>query len=172
MKAGELSIVDSTGTAVAVTAPAQVNLTSAALRIARPAPAPCAICGQPAHTGPCPTSSSAAGSATDGGSTTTGSTTPTITASGATSAGGSTTTPASPANPDKSVAFSFTANLLANADTADKFAALFRAFYLALDERQISYLQGTLNLVTDAATAEQLQPLLAELGLTATVKDI
>lgn len=177
VKAGELSIVESTGTAVAITAPAQINLSSAALRIARPAPAPCATCGQPAHTGPCPTSSSAAGSATDGGSTPTGSiptgsTTPTITASGATSAGGSTTTPASPANPDKSVAFSFTANLLANADTADKFAALFRAFYLALDERQISYLQGTLNLVTDAATAEQLQPLLAELGLTATVKDI
>lgn len=49
---------------------------------------------------------------------------------------------------------------------------MFRALYIALDERQLSYLQGTLNLVADAATAEELGPLLAELGLTVAIKDL
>jgi hypothetical protein len=43
---------------------------------------------------------------------------------------------------EKQVAFSFTSNLLANPDNADTFAALFKTLYMALDERQISYLQG------------------------------
>jgi len=43
---------------------------------------------------------------------------------------------------------------------------------MALDERQISYLQGTINLVVDATAVDQIQPLLAELGITATIKDM
>lgn len=73
---------------------------------------------------------------------------------------------------DKQVAFSFTSNLLTNAESADGFAALFRALYMALDERQISYLQGTLQLVLQSDTAEQIQQRLAELGITATIKAI
>lgn len=70
------------------------------------------------------------------------------------------------------MAFSFTSNLLAGAETADGFAALFRAFYMALDERQISYLQGTLQLVVDSTVVDQIGPLLSELGITATIKEI
>lgn len=94
---------------------------------------------------------------------------PSTAASGGSQAAGAT---ASAAPAEKSVAFSFTTNLLAGPDAADGFAAVFRALYIALDERQLSYLQGTLNLVADAATAEELDPLLAELGLTVAIKDL
>ncbi|MEU9809230.1 hypothetical protein [Mycobacterium sp. NPDC050853] len=70
------------------------------------------------------------------------------------------------------MAFSFTSNLLAGAETADGFATLFRAFYVALDERQISYLQGTLQLVANSSVVDELQPLLDDLGITATIKEI
>ncbi|MFD3521247.1 hypothetical protein [Streptomyces sp. NPDC058653] len=73
---------------------------------------------------------------------------------------------------DRQVAFSFTKNLLANGDSADGFAALFRTFYMALDERQISYLQGTLQLVIQADEAEQIQQRLEELGISGTFKNI
>jgi hypothetical protein len=73
---------------------------------------------------------------------------------------------------EKQVAFSFTSNLLANPDNADTFAALFKTLYMALDERQISYLQGTLQLVVDASAASEFQQRLSELGLSGTSKDI
>jgi hypothetical protein len=73
---------------------------------------------------------------------------------------------------DQRVAFSFTSNLLASNDSSDKFAALFRAFYMALDERQISYLQGTIQVVLQSEAVEQLQERLEELGVTATFKEI
>lgn len=177
VNAGNLSIIDSAGTEVAVTSPGQVNLTSAGLRIARPTAAVCGACGQPAHPGTCSTTGGGAtrqgtASAVGGSAGSTGA----ASASGSRSAasGGAPAGGGSPAaaTTDKAVAFSFTSNLLAGADTADGFAALFRAFYVALDERQISYLQGTLNLVADAAVIEQLQPLLADLGLNATVREI
>jgi hypothetical protein len=56
------------------------------------------------------------------------------------------------------VAFSFTSNLLAGLEAADGFAALFQAFGAALDERQISYLQGTLQLVADCSMVGQIRP--------------
>ncbi|MFD5286540.1 hypothetical protein [Streptomyces rubrogriseus] len=73
---------------------------------------------------------------------------------------------------ERQVAFSFTKNLLANADSADGFAALFRALYMTLDERQISYLQGTLQLVMQADAAEEIQQRLEELGINGTFKEI
>jgi hypothetical protein len=172
VSAAQLSIVDGNGTEVAVTAAGQVNLTSTGLRIARPIPAACTTCGQPTHAGPCgtpsgqgeptpaPTDPATGGAA--GGSATGAATM----SRGATGGAGPATTA------EKQVAFSFTTNLLSGSNTADGFAALFRAFYVALDERQISYLQGTLNLVVDAAAVEQIQPLLAELGITATIKEM
>jgi len=91
---------------------------------------------------------------------------------GGISGGSGSTSGGAASAPDKAVAFSFTSNLLAGADTADGFAALFRALYMALDEHRISYLQGTLNVVVDAAVADEFAPLIAELGLTATIRDI
>lgn len=43
---------------------------------------------------------------------------------------------------------------------------------MALDERQISYLQGTLQLVIQGDEAEQIQQRLEELGITGTFKEI
>ncbi|MFF0572821.1 DUF499 domain-containing protein [Streptosporangium saharense] len=166
---GLVSIVDGAGSEVAVTAPGQVNLSSTGLRLAKPRPKVCSGCGQPAHEGNC----TAEGDPGDGGT------------SGASSPGGSeesgTSGPSEPSDSgdapeptakDQQVAFSFTSNLLANGDAADKFAALFRAFYMSLDERQISYLQGTIQMVLQAEAAGQLRQQLEELGITAAFKDI
>ncbi|MFE7214529.1 DUF499 domain-containing protein [Streptomyces sp. NPDC057611] len=170
---GLISIVDGAGTEVAVTAPGQVNLSSTGLRLARPQPKTCPTCDQPAHEGQCPASGGDAtgdvaphnagvpafGSSSGPRKQETG---------GIGSDGRHTPVPAK----DRQVAFSFTNNLLANSDSADGFAALFRAFYMALDERQISYLQGTIQLVTQAEAAERIQQHLEELGITATIKEI
>lgn len=171
---GSLRIVDASGTAVQVTTPGQVNLTSTALRIAAPTPVGA---GDDAGAQDGPDDSHGSVTASAGGATSTtsggGSGGPSTAGAGqgtSATAGGGEAGAASSA--DRQVAFSFTSNLLAGAETADGFAALFRAFYMALDERQISYLQGTLQLVVNSAVVEQIQPLLADLGITATVKDI
>ena len=43
---------------------------------------------------------------------------------------------------------------------------------MALDERQISYLQGTIQFVLNADAAEQIQQRLQELGIAANFKEI
>ncbi|MER6846988.1 hypothetical protein AB0A81_18635 [Streptomyces flaveolus] len=43
---------------------------------------------------------------------------------------------------------------------------------MTLDERQISYLQGTLQLVMQADAAEEIQQRLEELGINGTFKEI
>lgn len=185
VNAGDLAIVDAAGTAVAVTAPGQINLTSAGLRIARPTPPDCATCGQPAHRGACTnttaastgtTTAAASGGQTSSPANTSGATT--TAAGGAPAGGGAAATTnggsgaATTSTAEKSVAFSFTSSMLSAGDTADGFATLFRSLYVALDERKISYMQGTLNIVVDAEVAGDLAPLLSDLGLTATVRDI
>lgn len=172
---GSLRIVDASGTAVEVTTPGQVNLTSTALRIATPSPPASDESdgtdsgGQGTGAGATGGSQAAAASGGFGG----GSTAPSAGAGSAAAAAGSGAQSGSAAPAvERQVAFSFTSNLLAGADAADGFAALFRAFYMALDERQISYLQGTLQLVVDASVIDQLQPLLTDLGISATVKEI
>ncbi|MFD5477408.1 DUF499 domain-containing protein [Streptomyces hawaiiensis] len=169
---GLLSIVDGTGAEVAVTAPGQVNLASTGLRLAKPQAKTCSTCDQPAHEGPC------AGGV---GDTAGGASSP-VSAGPVGDAAETRPQPAGGEEPDSSpkpvpvkerqVAFSFTKNLLANADSADGFAALFRAFYMTLDERQISYLQGTLQLVMQADAAEEIQQHLEELGINGTFKEI
>ncbi|MFD5754580.1 DUF499 domain-containing protein [Streptomyces sp. NPDC127044] len=170
---GLVSIVDGAGTEVAVTAPGQVNLASTSLRLAKPQPKTCLACGELTHEGTC--------SASDGNDVQHGGTTDSGTSvyassigagaqvtAAADSGGGSTAGQAK----DRQVAFSFTSNLLASSDNADGFAALFRTFYMALDERQISYLQGTIQLVLQGEAAEQIQQRLEELGIRATFKEI
>lgn len=172
---GALSILDGAGTPVAVTAPNQVNLTSAGLRLAKPTPSTCPDCGQAIHDGPCASgelasgsSSGSAGFAGSQGADTSGPANPI-------SEGGASTASAGEhpiAAKDKQLAFSFTSNLLASAESADGFAALFRALYVALDDRQLSYLQGTIQLVLQADVADEVQERLADLGLKPTVRDI
>ena len=168
---GLMRIVDGTGTEVAVTAPGQVNLSSTGLKVARPQPKTCPKCGQGAHEGECSASGETTGhTATHGGTSGLGSQSePGGHRGGGSNSAGST---AAPPLKERQSAFSFTSNLLASGDSADKFAALFRAFYMALDERQISYLQGTIQMVLQVEAAEQIQQRLEELGITATFKEI
>jgi Protein of unknown function (DUF499) len=165
-----MRIVDGTGTAVAVTAPGQVNLSSAGLRLAKPHPKACPTCGQPAHDGQC--------SATGSDTTDSDATRDDAAGYGSKSRsqeqgpGRINSTDKSGSIADRQTAFSFTSNLLASSENADKFAGLFRAFYMALDERQISYLQGTMQLVIQVEAAEQIRRQLEELGIMVTFKEI
>ncbi|MFG1818266.1 DUF499 domain-containing protein [Kribbella sp. NPDC049174] len=169
---GLVSIVDGSGNDVAVTAPGQVNLTSAGLRLAKPQPQICPDCGQPAHAGECP--AAVAGGDT-GAETDTGKAAGTQGGPASTGQDGGTpsgTDTQTPATKDKQAAFSFTSNLLSNPDNADTFAALFKTLYMALDERQVSYLQGTIQLVVDATVAREVEERLNEIGINGTFKDI
>jgi hypothetical protein len=166
-----LRITDGTGTEVAVTAPSQVNLSSAGLRLAKPKPKTCPACGQPAHDGEC-VAADGGTPADDGNSKGSGSGWPDWPVTQATAGGDSHDGGTPHPGKERQMAFSFTSNLLASDDSADKFAALFRDFYLTLDEKQISYLQGTIRLVLQAEAAEKIQQKLGELGITATSKEI
>lgn len=150
--AGSAQIVDGSGDPVAVTAPNQVNLASAGLRLAKPkAPEPEGKPGEPSP----------------GGTTATGGVTP---------SGGPELQPEGPSPVDdvkeQQVAFSFTKNLLGDGAGADDLAALFKAVYQALDERSISYGQGTLQLVVNGDIADQLSEKLQALGISATIKPV
>ncbi|MFI9552354.1 DUF499 domain-containing protein [Nonomuraea endophytica] len=170
---GLVSIVDGAGTEVAVTAPSQVNLASTGLRLAKAQPKPCPKCSEPAHDGTCATSTGGGtGGSTSGSGSSAGSGESGSSGSGTGSGSGSGDDGATTKPKEQRVAFSFTSNLLANSDSSDKFAALFRAFYMTLDEREISYLQGTLQVVLQAGAAEQVRQRLEELGITATFKEI
>lgn len=168
---GLLRVVDGAGTEVAVTAPGQVNLLSAGLRLARPQPQVCPTCSQAAHEGECP---EAVGIADCGGVHGDGTGFGSRVGSGSQRVGAATAgadTPLVVAR-EGQVAFSFTSNLLASNENADKLAALFRALYIALDERQISYLQGTMQLILQAEAAGQIQQQLDDLGIRATFREI
>jgi hypothetical protein len=158
VKEGMLVVVDGAGTEVTVTAPNQVNLASAGLRLARPIPVPvaaCPSCGKEPHAGSCvgapnvkPTPQPAK--------------TPVVPTPGP-----------PPSAREKQLAFSFNASLLAGSeDAADGFAAVFRKLYLALDERQISYLQGTLQILLRDELSQQLEEQLGALGINVSVKDV
>ncbi len=168
---GLLRIVDGAGTEVAVTTPGQVNLLSAGLRLARPQPQVCPVCSQPAHEGGCPAvvgiadRGDAHGAGTGFGSQVGFGSQAVEAATGGADAPLAVST-------ERQVSFSFTSNLLASSENADKLAALFRAFYIALDERQISYLQGTIQLMLQEGAAEQIQRQLADLGIRATSREI
>ncbi|MER6192593.1 DUF499 domain-containing protein [Streptomyces cyaneofuscatus] len=166
---GLLGIIDGSGTEVAVTAPGQVNLASTGLRLARAEHKSCPECGLDSHEGKCLTGQAATSSGTSAtsqsgsaGSDSAGE------SSGADAASVGLDTPAR----DQGVEFAFTSNLLASDDAADGFAALFRAFYMTLDERQISYLQGSMRIVLQPDAVEQLRERLQALGISAKFKDI
>jgi Protein of unknown function (DUF499) len=147
---GQLAVVDAAGTEVAVTAPNQVNLASAGLRLGRHAPTSSTtqLPDDGTHGGPARPEQPVRTSGVD--------------------------IPGTPApSRERQLGFSFNASLLAGADNvADEFTDLFRTLYLALDERHVSYLQGTLQLLLSAETAQQIQEKLTELGISATVKDL
>lgn len=178
--AGALDIVDGTGAIVAVTAPNQVNLASTGLRLTKPQPKTCPTCGNAAHPESCEngTRDDAGPGASSGGSNPTdekrepanAQPTPTCAACGEAAHDGA--CQVAPPVSEQQVAFSFSRNLLASPQDADDLAAVFKALYMAVDERKISYLQGTLQLVLDNVTAAGIQERLSDLGITVTIKDI
>ncbi|WP_433126517.1 DUF499 domain-containing protein [Micromonospora sp. CA-240977] len=177
--AGLVDVVDGSGDPVVVTAPNQVNLHSAGLRLAKSKPKICETCGKPEHKGRCETQASGEkGTGTGGGegAGSTGSGAGSETSSTRCSACGEAahegTCQTTPPAAEQQVSFSFTRSLLASAGDADNFASLFKTLYMALDERKISYLQGTLQLVLDTDTSADLQQRLRELGIQGTAKDM
>ncbi len=154
--AGDVQIVDGSGDSVAVTAPNQVNLASAGLRLVKPKPIQ---------------SEAQPGEASEGGTTVPGGTTPPGGTPGGSPAGPGWPAPGGEAK-EQQVAFSFTKNLLGDGAGADDLAALFKTVYQALDERSISYSQGTLQLVVSGDVADQLSEKLQALGMSATIKPV
>jgi len=153
-----VAIVDGAGVSVAVTAAAQVNLSSTGLRLAKP---------QPKEPAPSP--------GTGGGETeTTGGHEQTPSGGGDNDTPGSpgAPTPSTPVATERPITFSFTQNLLANQSSADDLANAFKTLYTALDERNISYLQATLQMVGDATTTNALKALLDQIGIQAAIKDM
>ena len=175
----QIRIVDGAGNDVAVTAPAQVNLTSAGLRLARPIP-PCPTCGiaEEDHLCPEPAEADTTGNDSTTASESSAESTTGTAGKGRTAAPATAATQASSSSdeaanaPEKQVAFSFTSNVLNQDSAADDFAAIFRQLYLTLDERQVSYLQGTLSLVMDADAAQTLAEKVSEAGLNVTTRDM
>ncbi len=144
---GLLDIADGAGVPVVVTAPGEVNLTSAGLRLAKPK-------GEP---------SEEEGPAQGGGEATTRS---------PTEGGGGELVGGVPESSERQLKFTVVQNLLGNPDGANHLAEVFRVLYQALDESKVSYMQGTVSVMLDAATAEELREKLVELGVEATIKDM
>lgn len=153
-----VAIIDGVGVPVAVTAATQVNLSSTGLRLAKPQSmdqVPAAGTGSEESGNTEGHQPSPSGAAVDD-------------------------TPVSPGNPapptpaatERQINFSFTQNLLANQSSADDLANAFKTLYTALDERNISYLQGTLQMVGAATTVDALKALLDQVGIQANVKDM
>ncbi|WLF51536.1 DUF499 domain-containing protein [Rhodococcus opacus] len=170
--AGLMRIVDGSDTSVAVTGPGQVNLASTGLRLAKPL-AKCDVCGvsEDNHNCTLPTETNVEHPV------------PASPTSKKSSRSGTFPSPDVPvekvhsaeteiAPTEKQLAFSFTSNLLNQENAADGFAAMFRSLYLACDERQVSYLQGTLQLVVDGDAAADIADKAAELGFTVTARDM
>jgi hypothetical protein len=151
---GDVQIVDGSGDPVAVTAPNQVNLASAGLRLIEPKQ----IEPETGPDGPAGDDTTAPGGAPGD------------------RPGGAQARPDGPGAgfeaKEQQVAFSFTKNLLGDGTGADDLAALFKAVYQALDERSISYSQGTLQLVVNGDVADQLSEKLQALGISATIKPV
>lgn len=166
---GLLRIVDGSGGEVAVTAPSQVNLSSTGLRLSKPLPKTCPSCGEPVHGGECSTGTPS-GTTGGGESGRNGTSTGSGQHGDNEESAGVSGTGAPPK--DRQVSFSFTSNLLSDNERADQFAALFRSFYVAADERQISYIQGTIQLVLQGEAADQIQQRLEELGIKASSREI
>lgn len=160
VRADLVCIVDGTGGSVAVTAASQVNLSSTGLRLAKPQP-----------------KEAASPSGTDRGATATTDGHDQPSARGASSGTAGSPDPHSPVQPpsaatERQLNFSLTRNLLADQSSADDVANAFKTLYTALDERNISYLQTTLQIVGDTTTVDALKRLLDQIGIQSNVKDM
>lgn len=151
---GLIQIVDSNDAPVAVTAPNQINLSASTLRLAR-------------SKMPEPRTREEGNDVGDHGRSLSPGDPGERRSANPDSAGES---EATEVRQEKQVSFAFTRNLLSNSVDADRFAAVFKNLYQALDEEQVSYLQGTLTLQLEEAVVASMQRNLDELGIQITVK--
>ena len=68
--------------------------------------------------------------------------------------------------------FRLTRNLLNNDEDADNLVALLRSIYVAIDERHVSYLQATMNLLVSDETAQTLIEKASESGIPITQREV
>lgn len=173
VRAGTVQVVTSDGSAVAVAAPDQINLTSAGLRLAKPQPTTCPTCSQPVENGhQCAgegTTSSSTSTAPSGGGAVATRTTSSGAASTTSGAGSGGMTP--PAT-EKLVKFTLTQSLKNEPTVTEAITDLFRVLYESTDSDQITYLQGTLQMTCDSRTAKAVLAVLTTLGITAQVTDL
>jgi hypothetical protein len=73
---------------------------------------------------------------------------------------------------ERHLSLSPTRNLLSNDDDADNLVALLRSIYVAIDERHVSYLQATMNLLVSEETAQTLIDKASELGISITQREV
>ena len=164
---GLLRIVDANGRDVAVTAPNQVNLSSTSLRLTRPV-APCPhcgsvddphVCGDPGSTQP------AAGGDQPSRELKRGDTAAVSPTTGLDDQSSTTSR-------ERHLSLSLTRNLLNNDEDADNLVALLRSIYVAIDERHVSYLQATMNLLVSDETAQTLIEKASESGIPITQREV
>jgi Protein of unknown function (DUF499) len=160
---GELRIVGSDNSDVVVTDPGQVNLSSSTLQLARPIPA--TGTGQASERDGEWRGGDAHGSVDVGsrGGTAT-------TVSGAEASGDEELSGGAPPA-EKYVTFPLPGTLLDAPDKVETLARIFRTLYSILDDGQVSYMQGSLQIVLDAAAVERLAKQVRALGLTVTIRD-
>jgi hypothetical protein len=155
VRSGDLVIVDATGAEVAVTDPSQVNLGSTTLRIS------IGILSAPVGSGSgTSTTPVANGGAPQGENLPL----PLV-------AGDAALPPPGGGRAEKFVSFPLVGNMLDAPDKAEALAQVFRVLYSVLDDHKVSYAQGTLQLVIDAAAAERLVEAVRSLGVSVTLRD-
>lgn len=163
---GFLRIIDSTGESVAVTGSNQVNLSSASLRLAKPAEEQ-----HPQEDGE-PSGEGTGGDGAGQGQKTSAGTARASTRGGKETEDGGVDDTHPEESKDQQIAISFTRNLLGDIPTSEAFSEFFRALYLACDENQIAYLQATLQVLVRGDAAKEIVAKAKELDVDVSVRDV
>ena len=158
VRAGDLRVVNREGSEVAVTGPNEINLQSQSLTLAKPAPAT-----------PPDQERSDDGDSSDGPTDRKGGV-------GGTGSGAGKVVPPSPTPPvpapvEKEVSLSIIKRFAGEGDEIDRTAALLRRLYEAIEANGATYLQGTLRLIVDTGTADEIAAAAKDAGITAVVRD-
>jgi hypothetical protein len=155
VRAGDLFIVDATGTEVAVTDPSQVNLGSTGLRVS------IGFMARPVSADAAGVSAARSGSSDAPGANETLPLQPSGVPGAAVDSG----------RRERFVAFPLVGSMLDSPDKAEALAQVFRVLYAVLEDHRVSYAQGTVQLVVDAAVADRVAEAVRKLGVNVTIRD-
>jgi hypothetical protein len=172
IQAGDLVLTDANGVTSPVTSPGEINLSGDSRRLGKPGPATCPNCGQPAHEGPCDTDTTATcpkcgRPAHDGPCDT--DTTATCPKCGKPAHDGPCDTGPTPPQPsEKQVNITFVGDI--NPTNAEGLAKVLLDLYTTIDNGDASYLNATIQIVADAAVADQVVHSAQQAGLNSSSK--